>query len=144
MNDVKDEPVIAQALAAGTVVAMAGVILSSSNKSDDEAHRTESPRRDDVIAAVPPCEWNSGGPRDQGDAAGHTMESSETPGWNCEACCHECPLDALGGCPSCHRTCHDDCKSDLCAFEPCGFCLSPNLATHENSGLWVEAQMFNM
>ena len=56
---------------------------------------------------------------------------------------HICHLNFDRVCPSCHRTCHRNCDSSLCAFEPCAYCLSvsaAHLVTHENSALCIAAQ----
>ena len=56
---------------------------------------------------------------------------------------HVCHVDREKGCASCGRMCHANCDSDLCDFEPCAFCTSVHLVTHENSALCVEVQQEN-
>ena len=57
---------------------------------------------------------------------------------------HHCGIpDVDLGCSSCGLTCHPDCCSVLCALEPCPYCTSRWLVTHENSALCMEAQMHN-
>ena len=34
-----------------------------------------------------------------------------------------CPSNDVG-CPSCHRTCHNNCRSDLCQYLPCGYLIN--------------------
>ena len=57
---------------------------------------------------------------------------------------HICgPPDVGSGCASCGRRCHRDCRSSLCTYAPCPYCLSHDLTTHQNSDLCKEAQMYN-
>ena len=61
----------------------------------------------------------------------------------CTAQAHVCQLDSENGCSSCSRTCHANCASELCNYNPCGFCLSRlshSIITHDNSPLCVEMQ----
>jgi len=58
----------------------------------------------------------------------------------CSKECHVCQVAQERGCASCRRTCHANCDSDLCDFQPCAFCSSLHLITHENSDLCIEAQ----
>ena len=63
------------------------------------------------------------------------------PNTTCSAACHVCgDPDPLHGCSSCERTCHADCRSELCALEPCGECPSCDIVTHLKSDLCKEAQ----
>ena len=67
--------------------------------------------------------------------AGGSAASAE-----CSSQHHVCRLDPQTGCGSCQRTCHRNCDSVLCSFEPCCYCTSMRLVTHENSELCIEAQ----
>jgi len=53
---------------------------------------------------------------------------------------HTCPFDESKGCPSCFRTCHDDCSSELCEVMPCPQCFSVSVATCYDSPLCIEIQ----
>ena len=58
----------------------------------------------------------------------------------CKRCSHVCTVNEEHGCSACGHTCHEDCGSDLCAVEPCAFCLSANILTPVASILCVTSQ----
>ena len=58
----------------------------------------------------------------------------------CRAQVHCCIEDAETGCSSCSRTCHKDCRSILCVYTPCAFCLSYGVATHAGSEVCLTVQ----
>ena len=66
--------------------------------------------------------------------------ATDLPSWICCANKHVCLLDVEQGCPSCQATCHADCASDLCRFQPCGFCLSHSVAALMGSPICLEVQ----
>ena len=66
----------------------------------------------------------------------------ERPSSTCTSDYHICNVDWNNGCTACGRTCHTDCESILCEFEPCGLCLSNNVATPENSTVCIEMQRY--
>jgi len=83
------------------------------------------------------------GDRLQAEGPGATDATATVP-HTCSPGEHHCgPPDVDLGCSSCSLTCHPDCCSILCAFEPCPYCTSRWLVTHENSMLCIEAQMHN-
>lgn len=81
-----------------------------------------------------------------GSSAGEADSSSAstvvTPLRVCSFDRHVCgPCDVERGCSSCALTCHVDCTSELCALEPCPYCVSWSRVAHVNSALCKEVQM---
>ena len=64
--------------------------------------------------------------------------------FRCTPSLHTCPVDVVSGCPSCHRTCHTNCDDDKCEFEPCAFCVSLALITHQSSDHCIDMQTRNI
>ena len=58
----------------------------------------------------------------------------------CKRFSHVCTVNEEHGCSACGHTCHEDCGSDLCAVEPCAFCLSADILTPVASILCVTSQ----
>ena len=57
---------------------------------------------------------------------------------------HICgPCDVQRGCSSCTRSCHSDCTSELCDFDPCTYCVALSFVTHVNSALCQDVQRRN-
>ena len=74
------------------------------------------------------------------DALGEVSATAETPPWQCSAERHACLIDVEQGCASCQATCHADCSSELCPFQPCAFCLSHSVAAPLGSSVCLEVQ----
>ena len=90
-------------LTALTGVLFAGVAMSSGDGEDSECIDEQKTH-------------------DKSPAPSSGSEDPAPP--TCSAECHICKQDALHGCSSCHCTCHFDCASPLCIYDPCEFCMS--------------------
>ena len=72
------------------------------------------------------------------------QNSKRVPSKLCSRYNHVCAAPmAAGGCASCRRSCHDNCADPLCAFDPCPYCMSRSLQTHDNSDLCRKNQMIH-
>ena len=66
--------------------------------------------------------------------------ASEGASIRCAVDSHSCVIDENLGCSACYRTCHTDCSSKLCSFEPCPFCASFHVITPCESNLCLQVQ----
>ena len=79
-------------------------------------------------------------PRVESDSAVETGPCTTAKAGQCARNAHVCNIDPEKGCPSCFRTCHENCTASLCAFTPCLPCQRMSVSTHAGSPLCIEIQ----